>query len=776
MSNQIGENFLTNKQTVKNLYDAFYNYVTKKSVLRNPSSDLRTKLLSETGLAKEVKAIMDKNPDFEANPFINQLIFSTDPVQRYTFINVDNRRIKDDKNEIIEGWEELLNSPDPKIKEIGYKLVEYAAQSGTTYNLTSFFQYIPPTVFKSRPINIDVALSDDASIKELVEQTFRHNYKNKNLVRELATKIEFDKDNKQLIRIDNAYAVTKNGVSSPFVTTNPRNGITGLRSKKLYQLHQVYTDSFGKPIHVYKLTNTLGYSSKYGTVNEYTTNAPITLNKDSVVRNIEKINPVFLNNIAEFRLPIQPIKENPFKGKLIFAMSGTGKTTAMETNEDIVDAETYYKKLLNNDNIQEAERAIITDPTTGALNWDKIMPIRKLVANFVNEQLSQGKIVVSGLNFLAMQSERLGVKFDYAVILKDAELFKERISTRKDNPIILDNEIKKDNVILERKNLFNVTPIQSADKKAVIKASVATQYIGFGEGITGSSTELYRQQILKQSNKKIPKIGDIVTINFEIDYKNVEVKAKIINLEIYLDETISNKGFSVDLENIKTGKKYGVYVDTDGTISQFEGKGGLRIGTDNYIKEFNINSQKETSIVNSGNYSTNDVIFVSIGGKRGNEQIRKEQQDRTIKEALKAIENGATLITDNVNYIHYNSITKQQRPITMSIEEFRKENGLYNEGEKRLYENLKSKGYNYSEQTIDGQLLGVWKKENSIKNTNTLSYSDLYQRYFDRALQVAPNNLLSLSKNDYLADFLYGKLKIQKPSNTNLTNDTKSDC
>jgi hypothetical protein len=146
-----------------------------------------------------------------------------------------------------------------------------------------------------------------------------------------------------------------------------------------------------------------------------------------------------------------------------------------------------------------------------------------------------------------------------------------------------------------KKGIFTVTPAQAADKKATIKASIATQYIGFGEGIPNSSTELYRQQA-------------------------------------------------------------GQYANT-------------------------------------GNYSSSDVIFVSIGGKRGTEQQQKTQQDRTIQEALKAIEAGSTLITDNRDYI--NSST-------------------YNTGEKRLYKNLEAKGYNYSEVTIDGQTLGVWTKNNTV--------------------------------------------------------------
>jgi predicted NAD-dependent protein-ADP-ribosyltransferase YbiA (DUF1768 family) len=115
-----------------------------------------------------------------------------------------------------------------------------------------------------------------------------------------------------------------------------------------------------------------------------------------------------------------------------------------------------------------------------------------------------------------------------------------------------------------KKNLFTVTPIQTADKKAVVKASIATQFIGFGEGITGSSTETYRQQA--------------------------------------------------------------------------------------------------GALANTGNYSADDVIFVSVPGKRGTEIQQKTQQDRTIKEAIKAVEAGATILTDNKAYIDSNKYnTGEQR-------------------------------------------------------------------------------------------------------------------
>ena len=150
---------------------------------------------------------------------------------------------------------------------------------------------------------------------------------------------------------------------------------------------------------------------------------------------------------------------------------------------------------------------------------------------------------------------------------------------------------------LNKKNLFTVTPQQGvSDNKAKAKASIATQYIGFGEDIVGrdgkrSTTQIYREQV--------------------------------------------------------------------------------------------------GALANTGNYSANDVIFVSVPGKRGDAIIAKREQDRTIREAIKALEAGATILVDNKSYT---------------------EASTYNTGEQRLLKNLEAKGYQYSEVTVDGQLIGTFKK------------------------------------------------------------------
>ena len=156
-----------------------------------------------------------------------------------------------------------------------------------------------------------------------------------------------------------------------------------------------------------------------------------------------------------------------------------------------------------------------------------------------------------------------------------------------------------------KQDILKVTPTQAADKKAIVKASISNKFIGFAEGIAGSSTEEYRKQ--------------------------------------------------------------------SGVLA------------------------------NTGDYNSNDVIFVSVPGNRGSEDIRKIQQDKTIKEAIKALNAGATIIVDNKAYV---------------------DNSNYNSGEKRLAQNLEAKGFIYSEITVDNQLLGVWNKQ-VVENMN--DYQSIFE-------------------------------------------------
>lgn len=115
-------------------------------------------------------------------------------------------------------------------------------------------------------------------------------------------------------------------------------------------------------------------------------------------------------------------------------------------------------------------------------------------------------------------------------------------------------------------------------------------------------------------------------------------------------------------------------------------------------------AQQAGDKANTGNYTSDDVVFISIPGKRGNEDVRHQQQDRTITEALKALKAGATLLTDNKAYT---------------------ENSTYNEGEKRLAKALNDAGAVYSEIQKDNQTIGVWTiSTNNSRSNNKIENNE----------------------------------------------------
>lgn len=110
-------------------------------------------------------------------------------------------------------------------------------------------------------------------------------------------------------------------------------------------------------------------------------------------------------------------------------------------------------------------------------------------------------------------------------------------------------------------------------------------------------------------------------------------------------------------------------------------------------------AQQAGSSANTGDYTAKDVIFVSVPGKRGDAQIRKQYQDQTIREAIKALKAGATLITDSAEYLATSD---------------------YNEGERRLAQNLQYLGYQYETIIVDGYQIGKWTNPKNIETAPKL--------------------------------------------------------
>src|SRR5690606_37263207 len=111
---------------------------------------------------------------------------------------------------------------------------------------------------------------------------------------------------------------------------------------------------------------------------------------------------------------------------------------------------------------------------------------------------------------------------------------------------------------------------------------------------------------------KEPKVNDIVTLefHFEKEDKIVPVKVKITELEKFYQgasTTNDNQGniikqekgtleYFLTLEKLDGSKKYEVSVGEDGYINQFVGgTGKTRVGTNNYIPEFDLSKSPITT-------------------------------------------------------------------------------------------------------------------------------------------------------------------------------------
>lgn len=135
--------------------------------------------------------------------------------------------------------------------------------------------------------------------------------------------------------------------------------------------------------------------------------------------------------------------------------------------------------------------------------------------------------------------------------------------------------------------------------------------------------------------------------------------------------------------NISPAKSIDAKARVKGAMSnKFIGFGTEGSSTNEYAKQAGDRA-------NVGTYNENDVVFVSVMGRSRttDETTRHQMQDKTIKEAIKAICSGATLVTDSSKYLDTSD---------------------YNEGEKRLAKALKDIGAIYTEHK-DNNKIGIWK-------------------------------------------------------------------
>lgn len=171
-----------------------------------------------------------------------------------------------------------------------------------------------------------------------------------------------------------------------------------------------------------------------------------------------------------------------------------------------------------------------------------------------------------------------------------------------------------------------------------------------------------------------------------------EVRQELIN------EPVTNKTKSEpEIKRAKLTQRNGVNdevfnkdVAKSSIAGKFIGFGSENSSTDQYRKDW-----EKVGLANTGNYTNQDIVFVSVNGNR---KDRVTINDAQFKAELDAAINAKTaFVTDPKDY---------------------RESSKYNIGEIELADYLKSKGYNEYTYNADGVNIGYWTLANLSQNTN----------------------------------------------------------
>lgn len=276
---------------------------------------------------------------------------------------------------------------------------------------------------------------------------------------------------------------------------------------------------------------------------------------------------------------------------------------------------------------------------------------------------------------------------DVEGILEEIENLELQKLNIEEDDISYDDKIRNlNNEIRNRKLLINSEYDEIMKARSVVTYSVNDAATG-SDKITYETYDVY-EEIEEEViiGYEEPEIVNEMSISEITSDKNVLTRlikpANTTDAKAKVKAKISNKfiGYGVTINN------------REGATSKYQRESG--------------------TFANTSNYNSNNVVFVSVPGRRGaigaNRDTVNKAQENTIEEALLAIKSGAVLVTDNTDYI-FTEKSGVRHPDNESISYY-EDKDLYNIGEIKLYKRLIKAGYKAETITVDNQELNIWRK------------------------------------------------------------------
>jgi hypothetical protein len=297
--------FVTSNKTAQGIYDTIYSLIVPNSKfgLVEPKLGFEMEkayfahILGQTGMARtnaEIRdmfignnTVYDRMLKIRKNLPDNYLLkmFKPDTIDNLKFITIDSTRnsTTEGQNEYSRAWEDLINSADPEVKQLGLDLIVYSFyQSGFRSNIGSFFEHIPTDPLRDMVEGGILQAKQsfaggNIGINQFVDKFFRNNYQNNRLVPFVSDKATDSKGKTRELIVSNILTVLSNGgteigkESMPYVKTSAKDGSIRLWKNMGYRFDSNRRLTESKFIEVSKL----GYRKNGRTIFEYTSDIPV---------------------------------------------------------------------------------------------------------------------------------------------------------------------------------------------------------------------------------------------------------------------------------------------------------------------------------------------------------------------------------------------------------------------------------------------------------------------------------------------------------------------
>ena len=267
----------------------------------------------------------------------------------------------------------------------------------------------------------------------------------------------------------------------------------------------------------------------------------------------------------EFRLAEQPIKpavvdlfnENPELASIGTPQQYSAYLDTIFPNSKVKDILAHISRVPN------IEKFRINQNTTG---------------NFINSQVLGSGIYFTPPKFVDYWSMELGFIDDITGLYTDDRNIYYTIVNSKHPQYFTKNYIEDSDVDPTTDIVVNNSRVTNEVEEYVVKDPEIIYILGNKQDIEGFKKFVNAATTQPSTSVEVKnKVGDIVDIIFDINGKDINVKAKILSIEKgneFTNNGITSYYYFVDLENIKTGKKYEFEIDEYGDVSQALGANG----------------------------------------------------------------------------------------------------------------------------------------------------------------------------------------------------------